>query len=55
MEWPPFDLVLAVCRAGLVDDHMKGVGNELEMSKNVLHDTAMESQPIIEACTTCSS
>ena len=25
---------------GLVDDHMKGVGNELEMSEHVVRDTS---------------
>ena len=33
---------------------MKGAGNELEKSKNVLRDTGMEPQPIIEA-TGCTS
>ena len=41
--------------ARLVDYHMTRVGNELEMSKNVLRDTAMEQQPITEACTACTS
>ena len=40
--------------AWLVDDHMKPVGNELELSQYVPRDTAMEPQPIIEACTACT-
>ena len=34
---------------------MKRVGNELEKSKNVLRDTPLEPQPIIEAFTACTS
>ena len=41
--------------AWLVDDHMTRVGNEFEASVSVLRDTAMEQQPITEACTACTS
>ena len=55
MEWPPFDLVLAVCLRDSWMTTRNWMGYELEVSNRFLCDTTVRLRRVIKACTVCAS